>query len=606
MKKLLILCVVLIQTSILIAQWGGGEKYHDLKPNKESMEKFEKMRFGIFMHWGPSIMRGTSSWGRGNHPYDFAPKVPINEFDSLYLQFNPVLFDANDWISTVKKSGAKYYVITTKHHDGFCIWDSEYTDYDIMSTPYKRDVLMELSEECYKQGILFGTYYSICDWHHPEYPGRYGGDPRPRESSDMNKYKEYLYHQMDELVDKYKTNILWFDGSWESDWTHEDGMDLYKYLKDKNDKMIINNRVDKKQNLLQRTQDAEKYAGDYKTPEQEIGEYENQLPWESCITITEGAWHYKPQARIKTVKELINTLVQTVGSGGNLLLNIGPMPDGRLEMFQKKRLLSLGKWLENNGESIYETDGGPFKPNEYIVSTRKGNKIFIHILDWPENEILIPQIDKEIIKSYVLNGNEFEISYKDKMMEVSIPIEQRKSFNTILVFEIEGNPLEIDDEEPIQFKDLKSVVINKEPTQKYRGSGAKSLIDKKTGIAHNLFEHWIGYEEESFETVIDLSRVKIINKVKVGCLQNQDKWIFLPQKIEVSVSEDNINFNVVGQKEIELIQSNNASREEVGISLNNVEARYIKINIQNRGVCPEWHKGAGGKAWLFVDEILVE
>lgn len=180
MKKLLIIYIVLIQCSILFAQWGGGEKYNDLKPNKESMEKFEKMRFGIFMHWGPSIMRGTSSWGRGNHPYDFAPKVPINEFDSLYLQFNPVLFDANDWISTVKKSGAKYYVITTKHHDGFCIWDSEYTDYDIMSTPYKRDVLMELSEECYKQGILFGTYYSICDWHHPEYPGRYGGDPRPQ------------------------------------------------------------------------------------------------------------------------------------------------------------------------------------------------------------------------------------------------------------------------------------------------------------------------------------------------------------------------------------------------------------------------------------------
>lgn len=606
MKKLLIISIVLIQCSILFAQWGGGEKYNDLKPNKESMEKFEEMRFGIFMHWGPSIMRGTSSWGRGNHPYDFAPKVPINEFDSLYLQFNPVLFDANDWISTVKKSGAKYYVITTKHHDGFCIWDSEYTDYDIMSTPYKRDVLMELSDECYKQGILFGTYYSICDWHHPEYPGRYGGDPRPRESSDMKKYKEYLYHQMDELVDKYNTNILWFDGSWESDWTHEDGMDLYKYLRDKNDKMIINNRVDKKQNLIQRTEDAEKYAGDYKTPEQEIGEYDNKLPWESCMTLTEGSWHFTPQKRIKTVNELIYTLVQTAGGGGNLLLNIGPMPDGRLEMFQKKRLLAMGKWLEKNGETIYETDGGPFKPNEYIASTRKGNKIFIHILDWPENEILIPKIDKKIIRSYVLNGNEFEISYKEKMMEVSIPKEERKSFNTILVFEIDGNAFEIEDEEPIQFKEFKKAKINNEPFQKYRGSGVKSLIDKKTGNAHNLFEHWIGYEEESFEAVIDLSRVKTINEVKVGCLRNQDKWIFLPKKIEISVSEDNIKFKVVAEKEIELIQSKNASREEIKISLNNMEARYIKLNIENRAVCPEWHKGSGGKAWLFVDEIIVE
>ena len=116
------------------------------------------------------------------------------------------------------------------------------------------------------------------------------------------------------------------------------------------------------------------------------------------MTITEGAWHYKPQARIKTVEELIITLVQTVGGGGNLLLNIGPMPDGRLEMFQKNRLLAMGRWLEKNGESIYETDGGPFKPNEYVASTRKGNKVYVHVLDWPENDLLIPQIDKKIVK----------------------------------------------------------------------------------------------------------------------------------------------------------------------------------------------------------------
>ncbi len=350
-------------------------------PNTESMAQFENMRFGIFMHWGPSTLRGTSSWGRGNHPYDFAPQVPISEFDSLYLQFNPVLFDAEDWISTVKKAGAKYYVITTKHHDGFCIWDSEFTDYDMMSTPYRMDVLKQLSQECEKQDILFGTYYSICDWHHPDYPGRYGGDPRPRESSDMDKYRKYLYNQMDELVDKYHSKILWFDGSWESDWTHEDGMDLYKYLRNKNDKIIINNRVDKKQNLKQRTEQLAKFAGDYKTPEQEIGEYDIELPWESCMTITDRGWHFIPQAKIKSLQLLINTLVQTVGGGGNLLLNIGPMPDGRLDLFHKKRLLELGAWLTTNGESIYETEGGPFKPNEYAASTRKGNKIYLHILD---------------------------------------------------------------------------------------------------------------------------------------------------------------------------------------------------------------------------------
>ncbi len=570
------------------------------------MERFEKMRFGVFMHWGPSIMRGTSSWGRGNHPYDFAPRVPINEFDSLYLQFNPVLFDAEDWISTVKKAGAKYYVITTKHHDGFCIWDSEYTDYDMMSTPYKVDVLKELSEECEKQGVLFGTYYSICDWHHPDYPGRYGGDPRPRENSNMDEYRKYLYNQMDELVDKYNTNILWFDGSWESDWTHEDGMDLYKYLRDKNDDLIINNRVDKKQNLKQRTEHLAKFAGDYKTPEQEIGEYDNELPWESCMTITEGGWHFNPRLTIKSLQELINTLIQTVGGGGNLLLNIGPMPDGRMDMFHKKRLLELGAWLENNGESIYETDGGPFKPNEYSASTRKGNKIYLHVLDWPAEKLSIPKIDQEIVKSYILNGEEFEIKYKSDLMEVSIPENHRKSRNTILVFEIDGNVLDIEDTDPAVFMNLSSSVLLQEPADKFSGNGAKSLTNKVEGVPSNLYEEWLGYEGIGFEAAIDLSTSKTISKVIIGCMDNQDQWIFLPKKIDVLVSADNENFQSAGIINIDLKKSKNAVRKEIEIPINPVKARYVKVIAHSIVNCPEWHKGAGGKAWLFVDEVKVQ
>lgn len=190
-NKMRVIFIVLFPI-LIFSQWGGGEKYPDLKPNKKSMKNFKNMRFGIFMHWGPSVIRGTSSWARGNHHYDFAPRIPINVYDSLYLEFNPVLFDAEEWVSIIKKSGAKYYVFTTKHYDGFCMWNSKYTDYDIMSTPYKKDVLKELSKECYNQGILFGTYYSICNWHHPEYSGRYGGDPRPVESSDMDKYIIYM------------------------------------------------------------------------------------------------------------------------------------------------------------------------------------------------------------------------------------------------------------------------------------------------------------------------------------------------------------------------------------------------------------------------------
>ena len=422
----------------------------------------------------------------------------------------------------------------------------------------------------------------------------------------MNKYRKYLYNQMDELVDKYNSNILWFDGSWESDWTHEDGMDLYKYLRDKNDDLIINNRVDKKQNLKQRTEHLAKFAGDYKTPEQEIGEYDNELPWESCMTITEGGWHFNPRLTIKSLQELINTLVQTVGGGGNLLLNIGPMPDGRMDMFHKKRLLELGAWLENNGESIYETDGGPFKPNEYSASTRKGKKIYLHVLDWPAEKLSIPKIDQKIAKSYILNGEEFEIKYKSDFMEVSIPENHRKSRNTILVFEIDGNVLDIEDKISAVFMNLSSSVLLQEPADKFSGNGAKSLTNKVEGVPSNLYEEWLGYEDSKFEAVIDLSISKPISKVIIGSMDNQDQWIFLPRKIEILVSADNENFQSAGLIYIDLKESKNAVRKEIEIPINKVEARYVKVIAHNIGTCPDWHKGAGGKSWLFVDEVKVQ
>lgn len=605
MKKFLALIVLIIPLH-LFAQFGGGEKYPDLKPSKKSMEQFEKMRFGIFMHWGPSTLRGTSSWGRGNHPYDFAPRVPISEYDSLYLQFNPVLFDAADWVKTVKESGARYFVFVSKHHDGFCLWDSKYTNYDMMSTPYKKDVLMDLSEESAKQGILFGTYYSICDWHHPEYPGRYGGDPRPRESSDMNLYREYLYHQMDELVDKYHSNIMWFDGSWESDWTHEDGMDLYKYLRDKKEDIIVNNRVDKKQNLEQRTKDLEKFAGDYKTPEQEIGEYDNELAWESCITITDRGWHFIPQSKLKSLQELINTLVQTAGGGGNLLLNIGPMPDGRLDLFHQKRLLELGSWLKENGETIYETEGGPFKPNEYTASTRRGNKIYLHILDWPANGITIPSIHQKIKKSYILHGEAFSIAMNQGNMEVEIPEEQRKSKNTILVFEVDGNVMDIEDLPPAVFKNVLTAELQNEPAEKFSGHGAKSLTNKIQGKASNLYEDWLGYEGEDFSALLDLSTTRKISKLSLGCMQNQDQWIFLPTAMEAYGSIDGTNFTRLGRVEIQTKPSTESARKEIELIFNQTEARFVKVLARNIETCPAWHKGAGGKSWLFIDEIEVE
>jgi len=175
MKKCIHLLLLLSLPLFIDAQWGGGEANPDLKPNAEMLNKWQDLKFGLFVHWGPVSLRGTEiGWSRGT-------KVPIEEYDNLYKEFNPVLFDAETWVSMIKAAGMKYMIITSKHHDGFCIWDSEFTDHDIMSSPFKRDILKELSDECKRQGVLFGTYHSIADWHHPHYATRYGGDPRPVE-----------------------------------------------------------------------------------------------------------------------------------------------------------------------------------------------------------------------------------------------------------------------------------------------------------------------------------------------------------------------------------------------------------------------------------------
>ncbi len=606
MTKLINLVVIVLMPLSLIAQWGGGEKYPDLKPHQESLKKFQDMKFGMFVHWGPSSIRGTSSWGRGNHPYDFAPRIPINQFDSLYVQFHPVFFDAEDWITTARKAGMKYFIMVTKHHDGFCNWDSRYTDYDMMSTPYKKDVLRDLSDECNRQGIIFGTYYSICDWHHPEYPGRYGGDPRPVENSDMEKYMVYMKNQLDELIDTYQSQIMWFDGYWEGPWSHERGMDLYKYLRDKKDDLLINNRVDRMRADEEGKTHPWKYAGDYKTPEQEIGAFDIEHPWESCITVADG-WHWRPHGRLKSLKELIDILVQTVGGGGNLLLNIGPMPDGRMELFQQKRLIEIGQWLDKYGESIYATQGGPFMPNEWTASTRKDNRIFLHVLDWPSDTLVISKFNHNISRCRLMDGEEiFPVRTEDGEMLISVPEKERKKLNTILVLETTIPAEQVKVLDAVTFRNIKTITLSVNPSEKYAADGAKSLIDGQRGTKDNLYLHWLGFEGDSMEAIIDLQKVKPVGSVQMHFLQNQNNWIFLPTKLEIQVSDNKEEFKPVAAKEIEIQQTNQTIIQDFELKLGNIEARYVKVSASNLGKCPEWHKGSGGKAWMFIDEITVE
>lgn len=430
MKKYIWLVLFLTLPLYVSAQWGGGEANPELITNAESLKEWQDLKFGLFVHWGPVSLRGTEiGWSRGR-------EVPIEEYDNLYKEFNPVLFDAQKWVGMIKSAGMKYLIITSKHHDGFCIWDSEFTDYDIMSTPYKRDVLKELSDECKRQGILFGTYHSIADWHHPHYTTRYGGDPRPLEESNMQWYVYYLKNQVRELIDKYDTDILWFDGEWEDAWTHENGMELYKYIRGLKNDILINNRIDKgRQGMEGMTKSAE-YAGDFATPEQEIGAFHPEIPWESCITIC-NQWAWKPNDEIKSLEECIQTLARTVGGGGNLLLNVGPMLDGRVEQRQINRLTEMGSWLEKNGESIYGTSGGPFKPNDSMVSTYKDKRIFVHLFALPGSQLVLPALHKtKILSAKLLNGKELTFKQTKENILIDLPGKPVDTIDTVIMLEL--------------------------------------------------------------------------------------------------------------------------------------------------------------------------
>jgi len=397
------------------------------KHEQTPLQKWQDMKFGMFVHWGPVALKGTEiGWSRGN-------QIPFEEYDGLYKEFNPELFNAEEWIKIAKNSGMKYFVITSKHHDGFSIFDTDFSEYDIMSTPYKKDVLMELSDECYKQGILFGTYYSILDWYHPDYPLTLNRST-PKENADMDSYISFLESQVKELVEKYKTNILWFDGEWEDPWTHENGKNLYSFVKDLDENILINNRVDKGRKGMQGMTKSSEFAGDFGTPEQEIGAYNPDTPWESCITICRQ-WAWKPNDKLKTLKECIQTLIITCGGGGNLLLNVGPMPDGRIEPRQEKVLLEMGKWLEKNGESIYRTKAGPFKPLENFASTRVKNKIYLHLMNGL-TEIRLPDNGLTVKKARLLDGRNVEFTQNDGFINIYIPEENSNDIDQVVVLKI--------------------------------------------------------------------------------------------------------------------------------------------------------------------------
>ena len=409
----------LLLTTLLSA---GSLLAQDAAPvQPAAIKNWQDARFGMFIHWGPVSLKGTEiGWSRGN-------QVPIEEYDNLYKQFNPTKFNADEWVAVAKAAGMKYMVLTTKHHDGFCLWDTKQTDYNIMNTPFKRDVVKELAAACKKGGIAFGTYYSTCDWHHPDFPLTSPGGKTVREKSDLDAYTKYLKAQVTELLTNYGPLFtLWFDVPQKFDATR--GAGIINMARAIQPDIVINNRTG--------------HPGDYDTPEQRIGGFQIDRPWETCMTICQQ-WAWKPNDKMKSLKECIQTLIRTNGGDGNLLFNVGPQPDGLIEDRQVERLKEMGAWLAKNSAAVYETRGGPWKPSTQMVSTRKGNKIYLHLLNKADGPVTVPALPVAIKSAKVLNGPAIKTSTADGSLSFVIPDNSWDEIDTIVELTIDGDAMGI-------------------------------------------------------------------------------------------------------------------------------------------------------------------
>jgi alpha-L-fucosidase len=355
-------------------------------------------------------------------------------YDNLYKEFNPVSFNADEWVSIARAAGMKYMILTAKHCDGFCLWHSAIDDYSITSTPFRHDVCGELASAAQKAGMRIGWYYSPMDWR----------DPDTRTERNEIWVKK-MHGHLRELLGNYgKIDLLWFDtdggpAPWDQPRT-------YALVRSLQPALIINNRLD--MGSAQDYDDQHISANaDYATPEQRVGAFDDQHPWETCMTLG-TQWSWKPDDKIKTFAECIHILEQCVTGDGNLLLNVGPMPNGEIEQRQVRVLKDVGAWLTKYGESIYGTRGGPFRNGWWGGSTRKGNSIYLHVVRWQDNELRLPPLHAKITGVIALTGGTPELQQTEADIVIRMPVQQQDTIATIIRLELDRpadtiEPLEV-------------------------------------------------------------------------------------------------------------------------------------------------------------------
>jgi alpha-L-fucosidase len=417
------------------------------------LEQFNDWKFGLFVHWGVcSLASWENSWPLMRPLAKRQPGVTEEYYATLAPKFNPVRFDPDAWVKLAKDAGQRYIIFTTKHLDGFCMWDSLFANYKITKTPYGKDIVKQLSDSCQRANMPLGFYYSVADMNHPDYRDtskivgeNFHGEPwRP----EWPIYLDYIGLQLSELLTRYgPVAAIWFDGI--APLEEFDGTRFTRLIHELQPAALINNRLG--------------VGGDFDTPEQHspkgvptnkvagsnikmlaetvagtVPKSEDFRPWETCQVIDKKNWFYHEDEKdFKSIKELIQLLADTAGKGGNLLLDVGPGPDGTIRPEFQERLLGMGAWLKVNGESIYGTTYGPLQNLSFGRSTRKDRTVYLHVFDWPvDGKLKVDGFAGHVTSVRLLAGGQ-KLTYHrtGDMLEIDGPSQAPDANNSVLAVE---------------------------------------------------------------------------------------------------------------------------------------------------------------------------
>jgi alpha-L-fucosidase len=423
-------CLVLIS----LAAAALGQTYEPSEANLKAREWFQNARFGMFIHWGVYSVLGDGEWVMNNR------KMTVAEYEKLAPQFDPIEYNPAEWVSLAKAAGMKYITITSKHHDGFAMWGTKQNRWNIVdATPYKKDVLKMLADECHRQGIKLFFYHSELDWHNPDYypRGRTGQTAGRPESGDFNRYLDFMDNQLRELLSNYGDIAgIWFDGWWDKpdvDWHLNRTYGLIHSLQPA---ALIGNNHHRLPFAGEDFQMFEKDLPGHKTATFNETSQVGKLPLETCDTIS-NAWGYnKTDQHYKSAAQLIRYLARAAGYNANFLLNVGPMPTGKIQPEFVERLRAIGQWLDRNGESIYGTHAGPFAPTSWGATTQRPGKVYIHVMDYDGDLLALSRMPPVKSAKALASGAPVKITGIEGGLVLHLPA-SRDEADTVIELETE-------------------------------------------------------------------------------------------------------------------------------------------------------------------------